>query len=421
MKRSPPSSRRPRPSSPGTGPKSSPWSLVDEPLSEPFRLEPAPGLVVAGKYRLERLIRKGGMSSVWEARSLEPEQPVAVKIMSATPSKGAEALARAKHEGRLAEMIRSPNVVAIFDVGVDRGLPYLVMELLTGEDLGTRPRRLRRISLTEASRILDQVASGLEKAHEAGIVHRDLKPDNIFLARVGDEEVAKILDFGMAKIIVGGAELGQGSAQEGPLIGTPFAMSPEQAKRQPIDHRSDIWSLGVVLFRALTGVRPFRAKSIGELLTQISSDPIPAPSSLNPSLPPEIDAFFEKALAREPSERFPSATALARAFAELAAAIRAAGGDETTGAPASSLPLSSMDFSSDFYTPPIVFKEAPGETTAPAGGEAHRPLEITSAPAPPADPSSGRASRARIFLGLGVALAALLAAGLAALLLSGPG
>ena len=390
-------------------------------MSEPFRLEPAPGLVVAGKYRLERLIRKGGMSSVWEARNLEPEQPVAIKIMSATPNKGAEALARVKHEGRLAEMIRSPNVVAILDASVDRGLPYLVMELLTGEDLGTRLRRLRRISITEASRILDQVASGLEKAHEAGIVHRDLKPDNIFLAKVGDEEVAKILDFGMAKIIVRGAELGQGSAQEGPLIGTPFAMSPEQAKRQPVDHRSDIWSLGVVLFRALTGVRPFRAKSIGELLTQISSEPIPAPSSLNPSLPPEIDAFFEKALAREPSERFPSATALARAFAELAAAIREAGGDRTSGPPASSLPLSSMDYSSDFYTPPIVFKEAPGETTAPAGGEAHRPLEITSAPAPLADPSRGRASRARIFLGLGVALAALLAAGLAAFLLSGPG
>jgi serine/threonine-protein kinase len=390
-------------------------------MSEPFRLEPAPGLVVAGKYRLERLIRKGGMSSVWEARNLEPEQPVAIKIMSATPNKGAEALARVKHEGRLAEMIRSPNVVAILDASVDRGLPYLVMELLTGEDLGTRLRRLRRISITEASRILDQVASGLEKAHEAGIVHRDLKPDNIFLAKVGDEEVAKILDFGMAKIIVRGAELGQGSAQEGPLIGTPFAMSPEQAKRQPVDHRSDIWSLGVVLFRALTGVRPFRAKSIGELLTQISSEPIPAPSSLNPSLPPEIDAFFEKALAREPSERFPSATALARAFAELAAAIREAGGDRTSGVPTSSLPLSSMDYSSDFYTPPVVFKEAPGETTAPAGGEAPRPLEIVNVPASPADPLSGRASRARIFLGLGVALAALLAAGLAALLLSGPG
>jgi serine/threonine-protein kinase len=428
LKRSPPSSRpsRPSSSSSGSGPKSSSWSLVDEPLSEPFRLEPAPGLLIAGKYRLERLIRKGGMSSVWEAKNADTGAPVAMKIMSATGNKAAEALARVEREARITTMIPAPNIVAIEGSGADRGLPYLVMELLTGEDLGTRLRRLRMISIAEASGILAQVASGLERAHDAGIIHRDLKPDNIFLSKAGDEEVAKILDFGMAKMIVRGADLNEGSAQDGTLIGTPFAMSPEQAKRSPIDHRSDLWSLGVVLFRALTGVRPFRAKSIGDLLAQISSDPIPAPSSLNPSLPAAIDRYFEKALARDPAERFQSATEMAKAFADVAAKIREEGGDTTSVAgPASSMPLS-VDVSSGFYKDAIVLKEASGEPAPEAlknaknAPEASPPPPANLAAAAPGAPATDRAGRTRVVVGVAIAIAAIVAAGLAALFLSGP-
>jgi serine/threonine-protein kinase len=385
-------------------------------------MEPAPGLVMAGKYRLERLIRKGGMSSVWAATNVEIGKPVAMKVMSATGNKAAEALERVKREAGLTATINSPNVVEVFDGGADRGLPYLVMELLTGEDLGTRLRRVRTLSIAETSRILDQVAGGLDSAHAVDIIHRDLKPDNIFLSKAGDDEVAKILDFGMAKVLAPGADLAEGSAQDGTLIGTPFAMSPEQAKRRPIDHRSDLWSLGVVVFRALTGVRPFRAKSIGELLTQISSDPIPAPSSLNPSLPPEIDRFFEKALARDPAERFQSAAEMARAFAEVAATIRQAGGDTTAPAPASSLPLS-IDVSSGFYKDSIVLKEAPDapdQATAPAAGnrlEAPPATPMVEAPTNPAQ-ASERAVATRSFVVLGIAIAAIIAAAVAVLLLS---
>jgi serine/threonine-protein kinase len=392
--------------------------------------------LIAGKYRLERLIRRGGMSSVWEAKNADTGQPVAMKLMSATGNKATEALGRVQREARITAMINAPNVVTIFDSGADRGLPYLAMELLTGEDLGTRLRRLRSIAIDDASRVLDQVASGLEAAHDAGILHRDLKPDNIFLSRIegaegaeGAEggEVAKILDFGMAKVIVKGADLGDGSAQDGTLIGTPFAMSPEQAKRGPIDHRSDLWSLGVVLFRALTGVRPFRAKSIGELLAQITSDPIPVPSSLNPSLPPEIDRFFEKALARDPAERFPTATAMAKAFAEVAAKIREAGVDTTiAGPPASSLPLS-IDVPSDFYKAAIVLTEAPDNPVS--GAKNTNPPRIHAPEGSPAaivgaqDPAGERASRKRVLVGVGVgiAIAAIVAAGIAALFLTGPG
>lgn len=418
MKRSPPSSRPSRPSSasPGSGPKSSPFSLVDEPLSEPFRLEPAPGLLIAGKYRLERLIRKGGMSSVWEAKNVDIGAPVAMKLVTAVGNKAAEALARVEREARITARIASLNVVEIIDMGADRGLPFLAMELLTGEDLGTRLRRLRRISVADASRILDQVASGLEQAHDAGVIHRDLKPDNIFLHKAGDREIVKILDFGMAKMVVRGADIIESAAQDGTLIGTPFAMSPEQARRGSIDKRSDLWSLGVVLFRALTGVRPFRAKSIGELLSQISSDPIPAPSSLNPALPAEVDRFFEKALARDPAERFASATEMAKAFAEVAAKVREAGVDTTTaGEPAPSLPLN-IEVSSGFYKDAIIVKEAPAEPAAELCAEAP---EALPAPLISAVPEPKKAGRTRILVGLGVALAALVAAGLAALLLAG--
>lgn len=282
-----------------------------------MRFQPAPGLMVAEKVRLEKLLSRGGMGAVWIGRHIGLDLPVAVKFMS---DSSVDLLARFQREARAAAQIRSSNVVKIHDFGVDRGTPYIVMELLEGEDLAGRLKRTGRLSLKDTETILIPVARGLDRAHEARLVHRDLKPENIFLAREGDEEIPKILDFGVAKSLVS-EEGAREVTEQGAVLGSPYYMSPEQARaRNDVDHRADLWSLGVILFRMVTGVRPFQGKALGDVLLQICSDPIPIPSTLDPSLPPEIDAFFERALARDREARFQSARELARAFSAIAQA-----------------------------------------------------------------------------------------------------
>jgi serine/threonine-protein kinase len=279
--------------------------------------EPAAGMVVAGRFRLEKILGQGGMGSVWLATHLGLEVPVAVKFMLAGAS--AEAQMRFHREAKAAAQIRSSNVVQILDYGIDEGMPFIAMELLRGEDLRARLRRVRRLSPAEALQILVPVVRGLERAHEAGLVHRDLKPENIFLTREGDVEIPKILDFGIAKALrPEGDAVDDAATREGAILGTPYYMSPEQARgRTHVDHRSDLWSLGVILFQLLTGKRPFPGKVVGDLVMQICADPIPLPSSILPGLSPEMDAFFARAMARDPAERFQSARELARAFAEV--------------------------------------------------------------------------------------------------------
>ncbi len=276
--------------------------------------KPAPGLVIAEKVRLDRLLGKGGMGSVWVGTHLGLDITVAVKFMTGSAE---AALARFQREARAAAQIRSSNVVKIHDYGVDQGLPYIVMELLEGEDLAARLRRAGRLSLAETECLLIPVARGLERAHEARLVHRDLKPENVFLAREGDEEIPKILDFGIAKTLAGSQEVKE-VTEEGAVLGTPYYMSPEQARgKLDIDHRADLWSLGVILFRMVTGRRPFEANAIGDLIVRICMDPVPRVLSIDPTLPLELDAFFDRALAKDPAARFPTARDLARAFTEV--------------------------------------------------------------------------------------------------------
>lgn len=299
------------------------------------------GLVVAGKYRLERLLRKGGMGSVWVATHLGLDTPVAIKFMTATmlapteigETAGDRATMRAsrfEREARSAAQIRMANVVQVLDYGIDGLLPYIVMELLEGEDLGARLARERRLSLQAIVQILTPAARALQRAHDAGLVHRDLKPENIFLAREGDEMIPKILDFGVAKAMSGDRmqirDSSPGAASAGPtlegtVVGSPYYMSPEQALgRTDIDHRSDLWALGVIVFRALTGKRPFNSDVLLEAVLEICAAPIPSATSIAPDLPPEVDRFFERALAREPSERFQSVKELVGALVALEAA-----------------------------------------------------------------------------------------------------
>jgi serine/threonine-protein kinase len=267
---------------------------------------PSPNLVIADRYRLERQIGRGGMGSVWLARHLGLDIPCAVKFIEGEYATLPEAQARFVREAKAAAQLRSPHVVQILDHGVWDGTPYMAMELLEGEDLGKRLGRIGRMSPQDVCVIITQVSRALTKAHGAGIVHRDLKPDNIFLVHDDDREIAKVLDFGIAKANTGGID--GSNTKTGAMLGTPYYMSPEQAQGvKAVDHRSDLWSLAVIVFQALTGKLPFESEALGDLLVKIIVQPIPVPSQVAPDLPAAFDRWWAKAANRDPSQRYQSA------------------------------------------------------------------------------------------------------------------
>jgi serine/threonine-protein kinase len=274
------------------------------------------GSVIAGRYRLERPLAKGGMGSVWVARHLHLDTVVAVKFMAPEFAASADARLRFEREAKASAQIKSPHVVHVYDFGLEGDTPFLAMELLEGEDLGSRLKVAGRLSLHATSKILSQISKGLRRAHEARIVHRDLKPGNIFLQRQDDDEIVKILDFGLAKIL-GPPRVGE-ETKTGLVMGSMRYMSPEQLQSsKKVDHRSDLWALGVILYRCLTGKVPFDAEEMADVVIQILRDPIPAPSVIVPELTSDIDDFFKRALDRDRERRFQSASELAEAFAAL--------------------------------------------------------------------------------------------------------
>jgi serine/threonine-protein kinase len=279
------------------------------------------GDVINDNLRLTRLLGAGGMGSVWVARHLSLEVDVAVKFIHPDLLSGGDAivLERFRREAKLSAQIDSPHVVRVFDHGVERTsqCPYIVMELLRGESLWDRLQRLQRLPPGDAARIVAEVAEGLEAAHERGIVHRDIKPQNVFLARTREgAEVAKILDFGIAKSSSPGRDvLEQVKTSTGVIIGTPQYMSPEQLMRAtPVDAAGDRWALAVVAYELVTGKLPFAGETLAATLVAITRAEIAPASHDTPGALPELDAFFERALAVEPSRRFTTATELARAF-----------------------------------------------------------------------------------------------------------
>ena len=285
---------------------------------------PVSGLV-AGKYEVLDLIGRGGMGSVWRGRHSTLGTMVAVKFVDPEYAQSREARSRFVTEARAAATIQSKHAVQIYDHGMtDDGRPYIVMELLVGEPLDKRIDRLRYISLRETARVLSQVCRALQRAHDAGIIHRDLKPENIFLVRSldDDDEVAKVLDFGIAKIKAPpGEQPATSSTKTGAVLGTPYYMSPEQARGlRNIDHRTDLWSLGVIAYKCVTGILPFEGESVGDLLVKICTGPMPTPSLTVPGLPPSFDAWFSRALERDPERRFSKASELAEGLA-LAAGL----------------------------------------------------------------------------------------------------
>jgi len=274
------------------------------------------GEVLGGKYRLVNRLGTGGMGSVWRAEHLTLSSPVALKLIEPTTARESDALHRFLREARTAAALRSPHVVQILDYGVDGDSPYIVMELLDGESLAERLARQTRLSPAETARIIQHISRALVRAHEAGIVHRDLKPENVFIVKNDDEEVAKVLDFGIVKAdpnTFGTANSGA-ATRTGTLLGTPYFMSPEQAEGvKSVDFRADIWALGVIAYRCLIGQLPFCGDSVGRLILEICSRPLPVPSHRGP-VPDGFDAWFARACARDASDRFESAK---RAASEL--------------------------------------------------------------------------------------------------------
>ncbi len=272
-----------------------------------------------GPYRIIEQIGAGGMGSVYRAQHVMLGREAAVKVLHPEYNARPEVVTRFFNEARAATQVADPGIVQIFDFGHHTdGSAYIVMELLIGEGLDRRLQRIGAFPIVDALRIMRQVASSLGAAHARGIVHRDLKPDNIFLCRdpeVAGGERAKILDFGIAKLT---------QDTTGPVtntkavIGTPMYMSPEQCRGAGrVDQRSDIYSLGCVLSKLLTGVAPFAAEGTGELIVmhiQMQPDP---PSLRAHGIPPELDALVLRCLDKNPEHRYSNGTELAAAIEHL--------------------------------------------------------------------------------------------------------
>jgi serine/threonine-protein kinase len=273
-------------------------------------------MMVTSNVRLVRPLGEGGMGSVWVAEHLSLRTNVVVKFMSRDLADSPEAIARFSREAAAASQVKSPHVVQMLDHGVgEGGTPYIVMELLEGRDLEQHLRAHGTLGAREIVGIVAQLAKALTRAHERGIVHRDIKPSNVFLVDVGGGDTfVKLLDFGIAK----GSEVAilGGSTQTGAFVGSPYYMSPEQVVgAKSIDFRTDLWSLGVVVYEALTGRKPFFADNVGALALRIHRDPLPVPSHDNASLTGAVDLWFARACARDPKERFGSAKEMAEALA----------------------------------------------------------------------------------------------------------
>ncbi|MGK3993088.1 protein kinase domain-containing protein [Sorangium sp. So ce1024] len=275
-----------------------------------------PGQQVTSTLRLARQLGKGAMGSVWVADHLTLGTQVAVKFMSPAYAEQSGFVERFRREAMAAAQIKSPHVAQVFDHGVTHdGAPYIVMELLEGEDLKRRIQRRGVLSPVEVATIVAHTARALGRAHQLGIVHRDIKPDNIFLLDVEGELFVKVLDFGVAKRVHGAPQGDLGMTSTGHVLGTPLYMSPEQIlSAKNVDFHADLWGLAVVAYHALTGSVPFTGETLGALSVALHTGIFTPPSAVRPELSPAIDAWMKKALALDPAARFGSARQMAEAM-----------------------------------------------------------------------------------------------------------
>jgi eukaryotic-like serine/threonine-protein kinase len=282
----------------------------------PFRQ----GDIVAQKFRIVRVLGSGGMGMVFEADHLDLDRRVALKVMVRNVDNNEDAVARFLREARAAARLNSPHVAKVLDVGrLEQGAPYLVMELLEGQNLQALIKKRGRIPVTEAVDYLLEACEALAEAHGAGIVHRDIKPANLFLANDAyGGQVIKLLDFGVSKIHYGDTQADPQLTDTHSMMGSPAYMSPEQMRSaRNVDQRSDIWSLGAVLFEMVTGRIPWTGFTLGDVLMQVASEPTPSIRNLTPTAPPALDALVSRCLEKNPAGRYQSVADLALALFPL--------------------------------------------------------------------------------------------------------
>jgi eukaryotic-like serine/threonine-protein kinase len=274
---------------------------------------------VINNYQVVSILGEGGMGAVYLAEHPFMGRKAAIKVLRKDLAEDPTLVERFMNEARAANAIRHPNIIDIIDVGLlPSGIPYLMMEFLDGESLAKRIERERPMPVAEAVDVAVQTAAALAAAHEKGIVHRDLKPDNLFLIPERGRPFGrvKVLDFGIAKLR--GELSGSGAkTQSGAIMGTPPYMSPEQCRgiSDEIDHRTDVYALGIILYEMLTGTPPFVSQGWGEVVHMHISKPPPPLRARNPDIPPELEAVILKALAKEPDARWGS-------MGEIEAALR---------------------------------------------------------------------------------------------------
>jgi serine/threonine protein kinase len=348
---------------------------------DPQALAPVPDFLCAGssfaRYEIVRCIGVGGMGAVFEATHALLRKRVALKAMHTALGRSEASRARFLREAETVARIRHPHVVDISDVGIERGVPFLVMEFLEGEDLSALLERERRLDVARAADIVLPVVAGLCSVHRLGIVHRDIKPENVFLAldALGDS-VPKLLDFGVSKDLEASGHAG--APPRHTVAGTPYYMAPEQAHGSgALDARADQYAVGVLLYQCLAGVRPFQSESLLELIHLIDSGQYKPLAAQREGLPEPLVALIARAMARDPAQRFPDTESFGQALAAFASEpVRRACERDFAPERRGSLPLRTSHASAELRMP----ASGSAPLSAPTLRTEDPPLQPASAP-----------------------------------------
>src|SRR5450432_16073 len=388
--------------------------MADSPVNE--------GQILAGKYRVEKVLGSGGMGVVVAAWHLELEQRVAVKFLHPLAMERPDTAERFRREARSAAKIRSEHVARVIDVGImEGGLPYMVMEYLEGHDVAEEMTRVGALPISDAVDFVLQAIEALAEAHAAGIVHRDLKPANLFLAtRPDGTRIVKVLDFGISKSLFGTSVAEMSLTRTAALIGSPLYMSPEQMRSaKDVDTRTDIWSLGVMLYEMLTGRPPYTGDSIPALCASLLNDQPISMRELRSEIAPSLEEAVMRCLAKDRQQRFSTVSELARALAPFGSsssqvhvdrASRVQGVTDVTISAFSTEPVTDLNVTPARTQPnptPSQLVVTPIQGSPLATPPARGTIDSWGRTDGP-QAAARRRSRAGLFAGLGLALLALL-------------